>query len=291
MEIRLLEYFQAVCEELHFTKAADKLGISQSTLSQQISLLEGRLGTPLFRRLGKKNYLTDAGQILLSHSLRVFHELDQAKAAINEVRGLQRGKLNIGCSGNHLLTSSVLAFHKLYPKIELSVQELATEETREGLLSNQLDIGVVFLPLKDEQLESITLYDEALCLAVSTAHELADADHIKLERLHNTPTIVLPQKFLVRQMIDSYCNEAGFDLKPIMELSTLDSLLQLASKGAGAAILPGSYLKSTHYSGIRSIPITDPIPHKKVGIVYRKETHMSSAMDAFISQLRASFTS
>jgi LysR family cyn operon transcriptional activator len=291
MEIRLLEYFQAVSEELHFTKAAEKLGISQSTLSQQIGLLEGRLGTPLFRRLGKKNYLTDAGQILLNHSLRIFHELDQAKAAISEVRGLQRGKLNIGCSGNHLLTSSILAFHKLYPKIELSVQELATEETREGLLNNQLDIGIVFLPLKDAQLESIALYDETLCLAVSTAHELSDAAHVKLKHLHDISTLVLPKKFLVRQMIDTYCRDAGFELKPMMELSTLDSLLQLAGLGAGAAILPASYLKSAQHSGIKCIPIIDPVPHKKLGIVYRKETHRSAAMDAFISQLKVGFKS
>src|SRR4051794_39819780 len=134
MEHRLLEYFIAVCEELHFTKAAVKLGISQPTLSQQIQLLEHRVGSPLFHRIGKKTYITEAGQVLLKHSVKVFHELDQAQMAINELRGLQRGRLRIGCSGNHLLTSTILSFHRLYPNIELSVTELATAETKAGLL-------------------------------------------------------------------------------------------------------------------------------------------------------------
>src|SRR4051812_37770212 len=104
MEIQLLEYFMAICESLHFTKAAEKLRISQPTLSHQIKLLEDRLGTPLFERVGKKVFITQAGKCLLEHSERIFFELDQVDIKIKEIRGLQRGKLTIGCSGTHLLT-------------------------------------------------------------------------------------------------------------------------------------------------------------------------------------------
>lgn len=88
--------------------------------------------------------MTEAGEILLKHSRNIFHELEQAQAAFNEIQGMQRGRLRIGCSGNHLLTATIMAFHAEYPKIELAVTELATEETIEGLLNNQLDLGVVF---------------------------------------------------------------------------------------------------------------------------------------------------
>src|SRR4051794_11976840 len=111
VDYRLLVYFLAVCEELHFTKAAEKLGISQPTLSQQIRLLEDRVGSPLFQRIGKKIYVTEAGEILRKHSRNIFHELEQAQMAMNELQGMQRGRLRIGCSGNHLLTATIMTFH------------------------------------------------------------------------------------------------------------------------------------------------------------------------------------
>ena len=289
MEHRLLEYFLAVCEELHFTKAAEKLGISQPTLSQQIRLLEHRVGSPLFQRIGKKIYITEAGEILHKHSRNMFHELDQAQAAINEIQGMQRGRLRIGCSGNHLLTATIIAFHALYPKIELSVTELATEETKERLLSNQLDIGVVFLPDEDEQFHYIPLYNEQLRLVISDKHPLAQTKAIRLADLAQLPVAMLQKKFYVRQMMDDCCEESGFEWKPAIELSTLESLLQMAKNNVGGAILPQSYVDSNRSSGFRSIPIIDPIPQKDVGIVYRKDMFLCKTMDMFMKQLMQQF--
>ncbi|WP_261303748.1 LysR family transcriptional regulator [Paenibacillus andongensis] len=289
MEHRLLEYFLAVCEELHFTKAAEKLGISQPTLSQQIRLLEHRVGSPLFQRIGKKIYVTEAGEILHKHSRNMFHELDQAQAAINEIRGMQRGRLRIGCSGNHLLTETIIAFHALYPKIELSVTELATEETKERLLSNQLDMGVVFLLDEDEQFHYIPLYKEQLRLVISDEHPLAQAKAIRLADLAQLPVAMLQNKFYVRQMMDDCCEQSGFAWKPAIELSTLESLLQMAKNNVGGAILPGSYVDGIRSGGIRSIPIIDPIPQKDVGIVYRKDMFLCKTMDMFMKQLMQQF--
>lgn len=289
MEHRLLEYFLAVCEELHFTKAAEKLGISQPTLSQQIRLLEHRVGSPLFQRIGKKIYITEAGEILHKHSRNMFHELDQAQAAINEIQGMQRGRLRIGCSGNHLLTATIIAFHALYPKIELSVTELATEETKERLLSNQLDIGVVFLPDEDEQFHYMPLYNEQLRFVISDKHPLAQAKAIRLADLAQLPVAMLQRKFYVRQMMDDCCEQSGFEWKPAIELSTLESLLQMAKNNVGGAILPQSYVDSIRSSGIRSIPIIDPIPQKDVGIVYRKDMFLCKTMDMFMKQLMQQF--
>ncbi|TDF97711.1 LysR family transcriptional regulator [Paenibacillus piri] len=289
MEHRLLQYFIAVCEELHFTRAAEKLGINQSTLSHQIQLLEHRVGAPLFVRIGKKTYVSEAGQILLKHSRNMFHELEQAAAAINELSSLQRGRLRIGASGNHLLTSAIIAFHRLHPGVELSVMELATDETKEGLLTNRLDLGVVFLPLEDELLHSAPLFHERLQLAVSVHSGLAGTPSIRLEELQRHPVIMLQHKFLVRQMMDAYCTQSGFTLKPIVELSTLDALLQMARSNIGAAVLPGSFLKTADCSGIHIIPIVNPVPQRTAGIVYRKETYMCASIQTFIRELTNSF--
>ena len=289
MDFRLLEYFMAVCEELHFTKAAVKLGISQPTLSQQIRLLEERVGTPLFRRIGKRNFLTEAGQTLREHTQNIFHELEQAQTEINELKGMARGKLRIGCSGNHLLTQTLISFHQKAPGISISVHELATEETKNGLLENKLDLGVVFLPLDDEHLVSMELYNEELSLAVSTTHRLAWNESVMLEELVQEPLVLFPEKFLVRQMIDVYSKQAGIRLQPIIELSTMDSMLQLVRLSVGATILPKSYLNSMIRSDLQIIPIVNPVPQKKVGLVYRKQKFMNASMLAFIRELTQTF--
>ncbi|WP_144548476.1 LysR family transcriptional regulator [Bacillus sp. X1(2014)] len=286
MEIRLLEYFMAVCKNLHFTKAAEQLRISQPTLSHQIKLLEDRLGTPLFERVGKKVFITQAGKILLEHSEKIFIELDQIDIKIKEIRGLQRGKLTIGCSGNHLLTSSIIPFNSQYPEIELSIQEITTEEAVLGLLNHQLDIGVIFLDTQPEQLESVSLFTEELFLIVSDTHELVGRSMVKFQELQGIPMVFLPKKFLIRQFIDEICQNNGFTLRPIIELSTLDALQQMVSINKVASIMPKSYLKSFYKSKkIKQIPIVDPTPQKSVGIVYRKNAFMDKTTNTFIKHL------
>ncbi len=289
MDHRLLEYFLAVCQELHFTKAAERLGISQPTLSHQIALLEQRVGASLFVRIGKKVYMSEAGHILRRHALNVFHELEQAQLALDELRGLKRGQLRIGCSGNHLLTSALISFHETYPGIELSVTELATEETREGLLANRLDIGVVFLPFKDELLESVPLFRETLQLVISSGHPLYGQAAVKLAELQRHPVVLLQPKFLVRQMIDAYCAEAGFILRPQVEVSTLDSLLELARRGVGGAVLPASYVANLQDYQMQALPITDPVPGQIIGVVCRKDIYPGPSTAAFIQHLVAHF--
>src|SRR5699024_7893699 len=139
-ELRQLEYFVEVCKELNFTRASEKLNVSQPSLSQQIKSLEGGLGTPLFDRIGKKIAITEAGHILLAHCYRVFHELDQAKAALNDLNGLMRGELSVGSVLTEemtLLPSIIMKLKQLYPSIKLSVEGLRTEDIRERLLENE----------------------------------------------------------------------------------------------------------------------------------------------------------
>ncbi|MGG4555011.1 LysR family transcriptional regulator [Paenibacillus humicus] len=285
MEHRLLEYFIAVSEELHFTKAADNLGISQPTLSHQIRLLEEQLGTPLFHRSGKKIHLTQAGTVLLEHARRVFHELEQAKLVIGELTGLRRGRLRIGCSGNHLLIQSIISFHRQFPGIELSIIELATEETRDRLLTNKLDLGVVFLPLKDEQLISLPLYKEELVVIVPQDHPFAESSGIELRELALSPLVLFPPKFLARQMLDAACAEIGIQLSPVIELSTMESQCQMVAHHVGLTVVPKSYTATLRDPRLVSVPIAEPAPYRSVGIVYRKDTYMDAAIQAFIEHL------
>jgi DNA-binding transcriptional LysR family regulator len=289
MELRHLEYFMTMHQELHFTKAAEKLNISQPTLSQQIRILESEVGAPLFDRIGKKVFATKAGDILYHHCLQIFGELKQAHTAIGELEGLQRGTLAVGCSGSHLLISSVVKFHTRYPGIKISIVQLSTEEIKEKLLKNELDIGIAFLPLDDLQLESLHLYTEELCLAVHKDNPLANYSNITLERLKSVPIVLLPPKYIIRQFIDQATEELGFIFNPIIEMMPFEHLLEIVGRNIAVTILPRSYINSFGNDNIRTVSIDKPSMKKSMGVIHRKDIFIPVATDKFIEELVLGF--
>lgn len=182
---------------MHFTKAAEKLNISQPSLSQQIRSLEHEVGMPFSMQLVKIS-LTEAGRILLLHSKTIFHEIEQARSAIQDLNGLQQGSLTIGSLltvVNYLLPPAILNFNNLYPNIKLSVLGLRTGDIREKLLQNELDIGITFLPVQDKEIISTPLYKSELIIVVPTGHQLAEHNHVSIAELQNYPLILLPKNF------------------------------------------------------------------------------------------------
>lgn len=289
MELRQLECFLAVCKELHFTKAAEKLNISQPSLSQQIKNLEYEAGMPLFDRIGKKTTLTEAGKILLTHSQRVFHELEQARAAIRDLNGLHRGRLTIGSlltCVHYLLPSAILTFKQLYPNIELSVHGLRTDEITRGLLDNELDVGITFLPVEDEDMATVPLFTEELSLAVPLDHSLAALEVVEMKRLASVSTVLFPQNFFLRQLVDAYCAELGVTLQPALEMTTLESLIQMVSEGVGTTILPAPYLDALNRDQIKKVTLIQPTPERQIGFIFRKDKFMCAATQTFMDQIK-----
>jgi len=280
----------AVCRELHFTRAAEKLGIAQPSLSQQIRLLEHEMGTPLFDRVGKKTLITEAGKILLHHGYNVFHELSQARAAIGELQGLKRGTLKIGALltvVNYLLPPTVIGFHRSYPNVELAVLGLRTGDIYDGLLQNELDLGIVYLPMEHEDLETIPLYKQNLALAVPIGHPIAKERSVRLDVLKDVPSVLLPNTYYMRQLINEECRSFDFTPQPVMELSTMESIINMVNKGVGVTILPKAYLDYIDQKGILTIPIQNPTLTTQIGIVYRKNKYLCAASRVFMEQLIA----
>lgn len=288
MELKQLEYFTVLCEELHFTRAAERLGIAQPSLSQQIQLLEHKVGTPLVDRVGKKNVITEAGEILLQHCYNIFHEVTQAHAAISEIQGLERGTLQIGALltvVNYLLPPTIIDFHETYPNIELSIQGLRTDHIYEKLLKNELDLGIVALPVEQDELESIPLYEEDLVLVAHRNHPVAKEPSVTLEILQETPTILLPKSYFIRQRIDDHCRSFSFTPKPVMEMTTMESIVNMVSNQVGVTVLPKAYVDFINRSELRTIRFQNPLLKREVGIVYRKNKFLCAASRVFKNSL------
>ncbi|REJ12753.1 MAG: LysR family transcriptional regulator [Paenibacillaceae bacterium] len=286
MDLRQLEYFAAVCEELHFTKAAEKLGMSQPTLSHQIRLLENELGTPLFDRIGKRIALTEAGRLLLEYSIQMFRTRKNAVDAINELRNQQRGTLVIGAIPSDLdyrISQLIIDFHNEFPHIRLTV--LTSVEILKQVLEMEVDIGISILPLPDERIVRIPLSSEEYVLVVPANHELAGRSSVELEELRHIRTVMYPKGTLGREIVDDCCRKIGFSLNPIIETTTPFSLVRLVKANIGATILPLPLVLSMNDPGLRAIKIKGG-PTRNLGIIYRVDRFLSHAAKTFIKRLQ-----
>ncbi|MGM8366413.1 LysR family transcriptional regulator [Virgibacillus sp. W0181] len=291
MEIRQLEYFLAVCKELHFTRAAEKLNISQPSLSQQIRVLENELGMLLFDRIGKKIRITEAGQLLLKHSRNIFFELEEIHNVMDDLKDLETGRVSIGglfTAVTYLLPPVILRYHRQYPAIDLAVSGLRSDDIRNQLIRGELDLGILLMDDDDEidkELECIPLYMEEFALAVPATHELANKDAASLSVLKDTHNIMFPTNYFTRQILDRHCQTLGFDLHSFLEMTTMESLMDMVADGAGVTVLPKSYLEFKQMKEISIISISDSLPIGSLGIFYLKDKYMNRATRAFVDEI------
>lgn len=288
MELRQLDYFIATCEELHFTRAAEKIGITQPSLSHQIKALEDEIGVPLFDRIGKKIALTEAGMILYAQSKLAFGNLASAKEQIQELQRIERGKLSIGALPgelNQLVSTLLIDFHRDYPKVQIKI--LGVEDVATRLLQNELDLAVTILPIEDERIVTIPLYNERFFFVAPTAHPYAGRSAIDFEEILRVPVVTFPETHRCRQLIDSTCARAGLRLQPLIETTTIESLFGLVRSGAGGSVLSKTLLKMYNDDDLVCIPIQNPSLTREVGVAYLRDKYMGKASRGFIELMQA----
>ncbi|MDR6880661.1 LysR family transcriptional regulator [Bacillus sp. 3255] len=288
MEFKQLEYFMAICEELHFTRAAERMGVSAPNISQQIRRLEEELGVLLFDRIGKTIALTDAGAILHEHGTAVFGHLQQAKDAIADLKQMQGGSLSIGVlpgDADLMFNALLLNFHQTYPTISLSLLE--TTKVTEQVLDRTIDVGVTIGPVADERLTVIPLFHEEFSLALSANDPFSAESFIPLSKLKTMKTVMFPADHQCRKLIDRFCMEKGFALQPHMVTTTLSSLIQMVQSGVGAAVLPRLLLENLRNPDIKVVHLTNPVPSQDICLIYRSDRYVGYAMRTFIKTLRA----
>ncbi len=290
VEIRHLHYFMAVCEELHFTKAAEKLGISQPTLSQQIRVLEDELGMPLFDRIGKKIVATEAGSLLFSYATEMLTTLQNVKDAINDLQELQRGQISVGIMPSDLdyrITQLVIDFHQKFPKVKLKI--LASIDIMRQVLENEVDIGIGTNVEPDDRLVIIPLRREEYVLTVSQEHPLANQTAITIAELKGLPMVMYPEGFFGREIVEEAVKKHGFQLHSILETSSVTSIMNLVHANIGATVQPYHLIQQINDPTLCSIRISDGAPSRSLSIIYRVDRYVSQATTAFIKQIKEYF--
>lgn len=243
MEIRWLEAFVAVAEELHFGRAAARLRLAQSPLSQTIRKLEKELGTTLFDRSTRSVALTPAGHAFLPHAHRVFEELELGRQATRATSGVVYGTVSIGFSGalNHLtLPPLTRAVRQRYPEVQLSLTgRVMTRDGVEQLEQGGLDIAFVGLPIDPSPVRTRLIGREPLGAALPIDHPLAREREIDLAGLADEGFITTPAATgsALQELAMQACVKAGFRPRVIQEITDPYMILTLVSAGVGVALM------------------------------------------------------
>lgn len=246
MELRHLEYFVAVAEELSFTRAAERLSIAQSPVSQQIRKLERELGTPLFDRTTRSVELTDAGRSLYGDAVAM---LEAGRRAADNARLAGQGKVGrltlafTGSATYELMPLLVSAYAQRFPEVSLEIRsEMLTPEQVDGLLDDTVSVGLLRPPVNAEGLVVEVVRHEPLVVLLPVAHRLASRVNVDLAELRDEVFIGYPSSppSSVHQALLAACRQAGFVPTIRQEVAETSSLVAMVAAGLGIAVAPAS---------------------------------------------------
>lgn len=277
MELRHLRYFIAVAEELHFGRAAERLGISQPPLSQQIQALEEEIGARLFERTNHRVELTDAGRLFLDESRQVLAQVDKAVLLARRAHLGELGELKIGFTSSAPFTStipsSIHAFRKAYPDVHLDLQEMSSRQVLKALLEESLQVGVIRPLALPDAVHWVELFREPLVAVLRADHPLAagSEDGLAIAALAEEPFVFFPRSYgtgLYDQVI-ALTRQAGFSPRIAQEASEAMTIIGLVSAGLGVSILPASF-RRTRVDGVVYRTLSDPEATTAVWLVRRQ---------------------
>jgi LysR family cyn operon transcriptional activator len=287
MELRHLRYFDAVAETLNFTRAAERLHVTQSTLSHQIKQLEEELGMPLFDRSGKVVRMTEAGEILRSHMTPALEQIDLGLQALRAPGGAITGSVRLGTTpsfNTQMVPQCVATLLKSYPSIQVTVEELAAGQILKRLRSGHLDMAVSYPPGEGTDLWFEPLYNEELQLVVAATHPLARRRRVRMVELHNVRMVMLPAQFLTRKLLDDCFAAAG--AKPLIaaQLNSVAPMIELIRRTDLAGIIAESAVAQS--AELRVIPLEDPTPIRTPGMLWPKGATRSPVLKHFAEIIR-----
>src|SRR5918995_691675 len=291
MDLRQLSYFVAVAEEGQFTRAATRVSVAQPAVSAQIRRLERELGEALFHRERRAVSLTGAGEALLPHARAALAAAERGRDEIASLRGLLRGRLRVGIAGpvDHRFAEALGDFHRAHPAVEISVTQEHNEPLLESVANGDIDAAIVgegVQPLP-ARVRTRVVATEPLILAVRRGDPLSRRSAITLAQLHEQPMIMLVRGSGLRTLLESACRTAGFVPRIAAEADELGSLVELATEGLGAAVLPSS---SVDGAELAVLEITRPRLQRRTALAWN-EAVTSPAGHAFLALANLHFNS
>ncbi|MFT7071377.1 LysR family transcriptional regulator [Patiriisocius sp. Uisw_017] len=276
MTITQLKYVLAVAENKNFTRAAEKTFVTQPTLSMQIQKLEEELDIQIFDRSKKPIELTSVGQKIVSQARNIVNESERMQDVVDQEKGFIGGEFKIGMIPTvmpTLLPMFLKNFTNKYPKVQLKIEELATEEIISKLNEGHLDAAIAATPLMQDKIKERTLYYEPFVGYVPQGHRLADKTKISSEDLDLDDLLLLEDGHCFRDGVINLCKSKHSFHNDSFQLQSgsFETLIKLSNEGLGMTLLP--YLHTLELPESQNQKLryfTEPSPAREVSLIYSK---------------------
>lgn len=294
MTITQLHYVLAVAEYQNFTRAAQKVFVTQPTLSMQIQKLEDELKVQIFDRAKKPIALTEVGKRIVEQAKNIVNESDRIQDIVDQEKGFIGGEFKIGIIPTimpTLLPMFLTNFIKKYPKVNLKIEELHTDALIEGLEDGHLDAGIAATPLEHESLRERPLYYEPFVGYIPEGHRLANVEKITAEELNINDILLLEDGHCFKENVLNLCKAEKDREKKTFQLrsGSFETLVNLCNEGLGMTLLPYLHTQNLNEKDKKNLRMfKDPVPAREVSLIYSKselKIQIISALQDIISNV------
>jgi len=285
-----LETFLAVAEERSFSRAATRLHRTQPAVSQAIAKLETELGEILLERSSRDGTLTDAGEVLRDYAVKLLNLRGEAAGALNELRELHRGRLNLAANEyTCLYLLPVLdEFRRQNPRIKVTVQRSLASRITDDVLVYSVEIGVLSFRPDDPQIKSVVVYRDELDFVVNPNHPLAKEEEVSIRQLGAQNFIAHNISSPQRQKVIETFRRHKTALQMGVELPSLEAIKRFVEMGNGVALVPGLTVRTEVASGaLVRVRVRELQLERKLRLVYRRQASLSHAAVAFLKIVEA----
>lgn len=240
MDLNRLRLFQAVARHGSYSRAAEALDLSQPSVSVQVHQLERALGAYLFYQIGRRLQLTEEGKVLLRYADQIFALEDKAERAVREISGLERGHLVVGASstiGIYMLPPILSEFHQRYPGVEVSLEIGTTDQVRDRMLDNELDVAFVSRAIDDPLLESAAYSTDQLVVIGPPGHPFSERSLLTIDELTEEPFVVREKGSATRHLMEERLQALGSNYNVAMEVEGPEGVKQAVAAGVGVSVI------------------------------------------------------
>ncbi|HLW47713.1 MAG TPA: LysR family transcriptional regulator [bacterium] len=291
INIHLLKIFHAVARSGSFSRAASELAISQPSVSIQVGELERQFGVELFEPAGKSVRLTEAGRVCFDYAGRILALLDEAQRAMDEVKGLRRGRLLVGATqtpGTYILPGLLGRLKAEYPRLEVTLRIGEPRRIQEMVLRHELDVAVTGWRIALPDLEAVPIARDELVLVTAPSHRFTDLPDVAVADLSGEPFIMRERGSGSRELVDDALHRAGIYITPTLELEGVDAVKQAVAANLGISMLSRHAIDLEVESGrLRIVPVRGFKVERSIWLVRHRDRQLSRAAQAFVALVTA----
>lgn len=290
MDIRALRYFVALVREGSFTKASEKLFVTQPTISKMIRHIEAELDRSLLIREGRNFTLTDSGQVLFQRGQTILAEMQQLEAELAELANLdnlQHGRLSLGIPPmvGYLYADLISTYRTRYPNVELDLVEYGGRRIERAVLDGEVELAITMLPTLENGFNTLKLDQFPIQVVLPDEPRWRDNTPLRMEALQEEPFLLYTQAVTLNERLEQACKEAGFVPKVASRSSQWGFLTAMVRCGMGVAFLPEPACSLINQQGLILRPL-EPELSWQLGVIWPHERPQSSTAEAWLALCR-----